>query len=393
MGVLGIATCYPAWAQTTTADKQEVPWHELIQEKEGKKERNFKYNILGGPGYTPDFGFVLGGSVLGTFSTAPADTTLLRSVMPLAFAVTFGEKIGFNLMFYPQFYFKGDRFRLTGKFAVKNASDNYYGVGFKQNNAVERGSETTGYYLSQIQFNPVASFRIKETPLFVGPMLDVVYDRMSRISAGVAADKTYLEQRGDTTGLNVLSTTVGLVASYDTRDVPANAYKGVFLELKAGYAPSFLGSHHAFGQLSLDYRQFLEVGERRVLAWTVNSKNTFGDVPLGRMPMVGSPFDLRGYYLGQYRDKSAWVALVEYRHMLNNSGTTLWERLWRRMGFASWAGIGAMGPSVEKIDAVLPNFGVGLRIEVQPRMNFRLDVGYSTREKQTLFYFNMTEAF
>lgn len=364
-----------------------------ISGKKSKKERNFRYSILGGPGYTPDFGFVVGGSLLSTFKTAPADSTLLRSVMPLAFALTFGQKLGFNLMLNPQIYFPGDRFRLTGRFVVKNAADNYYGVGFEQNKSMERGTETTGYYLSQIQVNPVASFRIKDTRLFVGPMMDLVYDRMSDVSAGVAADKHYQEQRGDTTGLSVLSTTVGMVASYDTRDVPANPYKGIFLELKAGYAPTFLGSDHAFGQLSLDYRQFLKVGERRTLAWTVNTKNAFGDVPIGRMPMVGSPFDLRGYYLGQYRDKSTSLALVEYRHMFNNDGETKWKRLWRRLGFATWAGVGTMGPNLVNVDAVLPNFGAGLRVEVQPRMNFRLDIGYSTRERQTLMYFNMTEAF
>ncbi|MGL5937235.1 MAG: BamA/TamA family outer membrane protein [Phocaeicola sp.] len=358
-----------------------------------KRERNFKYSVLGGPGYTPDFGFVLGGSLLSTFRTTPSDSTLLRSVLPLSFALTFGRKLGFNLMLYPQFYFKGDKFRLTGRYTVKNAADNYYGVGFQKNNQTERGGETTAYYLSQIQINPVASFRIKETPLFIGPMVDFVYEKMSHISSGVANDNHYIEQRGDTTGLITLSNTVGFVASYDTRDVPANPYRGLFFELRAGYAPKFLGSDHAFGQLSVDYRQFFKVGERRTLAWTVNTKNTFGDVPLGRMPMVGSPFDLRGYYLGQYRDKSTSLALVEYRHMLNNDGATKWKRLWRRLGFATWAGVGVMGKTIVDPDAVLPNFGAGLRIEVQPRMNFRLDVGYSTRERQTLFYFNMTEAF
>ena len=54
---------------------------------------------------------------------------------------------------------------------------------------------------------------------------------------------------------------------------------------------------------------------------------------------------------------------------------------------------GFMGPTMGKIEGVLPNYGVGLRIEVQPRMNVRLDLGKNTVNDQTLFYFNMTEAF
>ena len=52
-----------------------------------------------------------------------------------------------------------------------------------------------------------------------------------------------------------------------------------------------------------------------------------------------------------------------------------------------------MGPTPGKIEGVLPNYGVGLRIEVQPRMNVRLDLGKNTVNNQMLFYFNMTEAF
>ncbi|MGL4853085.1 MAG: BamA/TamA family outer membrane protein [Phocaeicola sp.] len=380
-------------AQDSSSLEKKDTTETVVSLTREKKKRNFKYSILGGPGYTPDFGFVLGGSLLSTFKTTPSDSTLLRSVLPLSFALTFGQKIGFNTMLYPQFYFKGDRFRLTGRFLIKNAADNYYGVGYGKNKETDRGLETTAYYGSQIQINPIALFRIKETPFFIGPMIDFVYEKMTEVSAGVLSDANYTLQGGDSLGLKTISNTLGIVASYDTRDVPANAYKGIYFEIRAGYAAEVYGSYSNFGQVSIDYRQYLKLGERRTLAWTVHSKNTFGDVPIGRMPMVGSPFDLRGYYLGQYRDKSASIALVEYRHMLNNDGSTKFKKLWRRLGFATWAGMGAMGTSLSKIEAVLPNFGVGLRIEVQPRMNFRLDVGYSPLEKQTLLYFNMTEAF
>jgi hypothetical protein len=49
-----------------------------------------------------------------------------------------------------------------------------------------------------------------------------------------------------------------------------------------------------------------------------------------------------------------------------------------------------MGPTMGKIEGVLPNAGVGLRIEVQPRMNVRLDFGRNFANDQSLFYFNMT---
>ena len=75
-------------------------------------------------------------------------------------------------------------------------------------------------------------------------------------------------------------------------------------------------------------------------------------------------------------DKSTWV-----------------KRMLHHLGFVAWGGCGFMGPTMGKIEGVLPNAGVGLRIEVQPRMNVRLDFGRNFANDQSLFYFNMTEAF
>ena len=61
------------------------------------------------------------------------------------------------------------------------------------------------------------------------------------------------------------------------------------------------------------------------------------------------------------------------------------------IGYVAWGGCGFMGPTPGKIEGVLPNLGLGLRIEVQPRMNVRLDFGRDMVNKQNLFYFNMTE--
>ena len=100
-----------------------------------------------------------------------------------------------------------------------------------------------------------------------------------------------------------------------------------------------------------------------------------------------------GKGVGQYRDKSSHVVMAEYRQMINTDKSTWLKRMLNHVGFVAWTGCGFMGPTPGKIEGVLPNYGVGLRIEVQPRMNVRLDLGKNTVNNQTLFYFNMTEAF
>jgi len=153
------------------------------------------------------------------------------------------------------------------------------------------------------------------------------------------------------------------------------------------------GSDNNFYRLEIDYRQYKTLGKRKVLAWTVQTKNVFGNVPLTKYALSGTPFDLRGYYMGQFRDKSSHVMMAEYRQMINTDKSNWVKKMLNHVGYVAWGGCGFMGPTPGKIEGVLPNLGLGLRIEVQPRMNVRLDFGRDMVNKQNLFYFNMTEAF
>lgn len=354
-------------------------------------KRNFHYNILGGPSYTPDFGFLIGGSALMTFRMNPSDTTQLRSVVPMAIAVLFEG--GLNLMTKPQLFFKGDRFRIFGTFSYKNTLENFYGIGYSTNKDYERGKETSEYRYSGIQVNPWFLFRLGNSNFFAGPQVDFNYDKITKPAPGVVEQESYKAAGGTTNGYTNTSSGLGYLLTYDTRDVPANAYKGTYLDFRGMMYNKAFGSDNNFYRLELDYRQYKTLGRRKVLAWTVQSKNVFGNVPLNKYALSGTPFDLRGYYMGQYRDKSSHVVMAEYRQMINTDKSTWVKKILSHVGYVAWGGCGFMGPNPGKIEGVLPNLGVGLRIEVQPRMNVRLDFGRNMINKQNLFYFNMTEAF
>ena len=375
------------------SQERDIGNDSLISEKSPK---NFRFSILGGPGYTPDFGFLIGGSTLVTFSMDASDLKLQRSVVPMAFAFTLGNGMGFSIVSRPQLYFNHERFRIFGQFLFRTTGDNYYGVGFNTNKQTQRGQETTLFDSRSFQFNPVFLFRLKSSDFFIGPVVNFTYDKMIDPSPGVLNDPSYVAQGGDSTGYKAIEAGTGINLTYDTRDIPSNAYNGIFLDFRAGIHPVFLGNNTTTGLLNIDYRHYVslkKLGDRRLLAWTLSSKNAFGDVPITRLPFLGSPFDLRGYYLGQYRDKSATYIMAEYRHMINTSPTNFWLKLAGKFGFAAWAGAGFLGPKIWEIEGALPNYGAGLRIELQPRMNFRLDIGRSPLEQQILLYFNMTEAF
>lgn len=354
-------------------------------------KRNFHYNILGGPSYTPDFGVLLGGSALMTFSMQPSDTTLRRSVLPVTIAFLFNG--GLNLQSKPQLFFKGDRFRIFGQFSYKNTYENFYGIGYDTNKNYVRSDSTSQYRYSGVQINPWFLFRLGESNFFVGPQIDINYDDMSKPAKGLVEQTSYIEAGGTADGYSNFSSGLGFLLTYDTRDIPANAYRGIYLDTRAMMYQKFLGSDQNFYRVEIDYRQYQSLGKRRVLAWTAQTKNVFGDVPLNKYALSGTPFDLRGYYMGQYRDKSSHVIMAEYRQMINTDQSTWVKKILNRVGYTAWAGCGFMGPTPTKIEGVLPNVGLGLRIEIQPRMNVRFDLGRNMVNKQNLFYFNMTEAF
>ena len=233
-----------------------------------------------------------------------------------------------------------------------------------------------------------------KSDIFFGPQIDISYDKLSDPAKHLPQQADYAAAGGDENGYKNFSSGIGFLLSYDTRDIPANPYRGTYVDLRGIMYQKWLGSDKNFYRLELDYRQYKSVGQRKVLAWTLQSKNTFGrHIPLTKYALSGTPFDLRGYYMGQYRDKSSHVALVEYRQMFNTDRSTWLKRITSHLGYVAWGGVGFMGPTTGKIEGVLPNAGLGLRIEVQPRMNVRFDYGRNFVNKQNLFYFNMTEAF
>ncbi|TRX63293.1 hypothetical protein [Carboxylicivirga sp. M1479] len=104
------------------------------------------------------------------------------------------------------------------------------------------------------------------------------------------------------------------------------------------------------------------------------------------MSQLGTPFDLRGYTWGRYRNNSMYYALAEYRHMFYKNDDTI-----SKHGFTTWLGAGSIGSDTTEFEQYLPSLGVGYRLEVQPRMNLRVDFGFGLETFG--FYFNFNEAF
>lgn len=344
-------------------------------------------------GNLPEYGFGLGVGVCGLFKTRN-EPTLYTSKIPLNVRFGFTDPFSFKVRCSPILYFMKNNLKVAAEISYQQSNEHYFGIGYSTNKSMERDRLVTGYQSRRWQLSPEVEWRIGGSDFYMGVVADFSYDTMRNPGSYLTGCAEYVADGGTTDGLKLMDVGAGVDLSLDTRDVAYSPYDGAWIDLRAVWYSKSLGSDHNYGRLSLDYRHYKQIGGKRcVLSWGVSSSNVFGnDIPFARYATVGDIYTTRGYYGYQYRDKSVLKAHVEYRYMFNFN-TVAGKLLLNRFGVAGWTGIAAMGENVLKYNAVLPEVGAGVRLQVAPRVNFRFDLGYDTVGKRVLRYFGISETF
>ncbi len=367
------------YAQEQDSTKH-LSWLKKWQLNNKKKEEEGKMMITPviGPGYTPELGFSIAGGTLLSFKTNPKDTRLQRSSIPMT--VGFSTSGAIFMSSKVTTYWLGDKLRINADVGLKSMKDNYFGIGYDAGRYVEKSDTTTAYDRLWFQFNPQAFWEFKPG-YFFGGLLDLNYTHGKNPSQGVSEDPNYMiyNDRPFNAGL-------GVHAMIDTRDIPVNAWKGWYLLAQATIYGHYLGGENNYQVFNLDARHYIQLFKPgQTLAMQVRGRFATDQVPYGEMSQLGTPFDLRGYLWGQYRDKSMLFGIAEYRH-------SFYKKDGKRSihGLVGWLAGGSVAPDLDFEDW-LPNFGIGYRLEVQPRMAVRLDFGLG-KDTQG-FYFNFNEAF
>ncbi len=366
-----------SWAQ----DPDTLSKKEIRQEKKAVKVEQGKplFTPLAGPAYTPEMGFTVAGGFMISYMTNPKDSLIQRSSSPIMFGVTSNGGLFANSIVSS--YWLKDKLRIYGDLAYKGMPDNYYGVGINDGFETPKSDSTTAYQRTWWWINPRFFWQFKKH-WFVGLNFDANSTRVSEPSQGVLEDEHYQQYGPDNMNVGL-----GLIARYDSRDVPVNAWEGLFADLRATFYSSALGSDNDYQAYQLDLRKYFQVKRRgQTIAVQFKSRIGIGDMPYAEMSQVGSPFDLRGYRWGQYRDMSMLFLLGEYRHIFLKRDGTL-----SKHGAVGWIGTGSLGDTPGEFQYWLPNAGIGYRLEVQPRMNLRIDIGVG--RESVGFYFNFNEAF
>jgi hypothetical protein len=337
--------------------------------------------FLGGPGYTPELKLLLAVGGLYTFKTNKQDLLIQRSTLNGSFGVTTTGGIVSKLILTS--FWNEDKMRINGSLWFKNIPDHYWGVGYDEGLNTQKSDSTTAYHRLWWQVNPKFLFRVKKN-FYIGPVLDFNQTNVTDESAGVLEDPYYQEF-----GPKNFNAGLGAIIQYDSRDIPVNAYRGILIQAIGSYYGSYLGGNNNYGMMDIDFRNYQQLGriDGQTLALNLRARFTAGDVPYGEMSQLGSPTDLRGYTWGRYRHESMVYGIAEYRHMFMNKK----KGKRSKHGAVAWVAAGTVMEDVTEMDKWLPNFGIGYRLQVQPRMNVRFDYGFG--KDISGLYFNFTEAF
>lgn len=337
------------------------------------------------PSYMPETEWLFSAGGLLTFKVQEWNRFLNLSSIP--FSLGYSTNGSFTISIQNVIYWTNDNLRATGEFQLRDMPDHYWGVGYENALNVPRTDSTTAYRRHYLRFYERILFRLNKG-LFVGFMVDFNGTEASNLNNRMVADEDVLQS-----GTSVFNSGLGAVVEYDTRDFVQNAYEGVYLSGSILMFDEFLGGNTNFKVFELDYRQYVKIRrDRRTIAWQYKNRFCIGkNVPWTDMAMLGGVSNMRGYTLGRFRDQQMVHATVEYRHMFQRRTPNKKGNYKSPLGYVAWCGVGAVAPSIDQMKHWLPNAGIGLRLEIQPRMNVRFDYGFAKGEQGT--YITFSEAF
>ena len=130
----------------------------------------------------------------------------------------------------------------------------------------------------------------------------------------------------------------------------------------------------------LDFNPF----KNQVLAMQFYLESNFGRVPFYLLAMMGGVNRMRGYYLGNIRDKVETDFQLEYR-----------AHIWSVFGLTAFASAGRVADKLSSLTykSLWYASGLGLRIMVdkENKANLRVDFGFGKNSQSLIIGF--TEAF
>ena len=344
-------------------------WNSLVHGNVDRTfERKMDMSFIVAPCYTREGSFGIGGAATALYRLDRADSIMQPSDFSLSGSAT--VKGFYALTAKGNNHFQGNRSRLTYLLQFQNKNLDFWGVDY-----------------DACSVNPVAGYRKQ----MINMESDYVYKLTKKLHLGAALNLNYTSASRLTRpeymeGLrsSYFLTGIGASVQYDTRDFILNPKRGIYFLVREVVYPKWLGSSDkTVFSTTITFDAYRKVWNGGILAFDFYGCYNGDDVPWTLREELGSGASrMRGYYAGRYIDNNQISTQLELR-----------QHIYQRVGYVAWVGGGTVFPSFDKMQLknVLPNYGLGLRIEFKHNVNIRVDYGFG---KDTGgFVFQFAEAF
>lgn len=331
-------------------------------------ERKIDISYAVAPSYTREGSFGVGGMATGLYRLDRRDSIMQPSDITLTGNVSIN---GFyTLTANGNNHFKGNKARLSYSLAFARKTLNFWGISYEGCN----NNPLSEYTRQQIKWESNYIHKVGKQ-FYIGAAFNLNYTNLSEIK-----DLSYLEGQKQ----SYFFTGIGVSLQYDTRDFILNPKRGIYIMFKEVIYPEFSGSFNkTLFSTNFIFDIYQKIWSGGIIAGDIYGQFNSKDTPWTLREELGSSgFRMRGYYGGRYIDCNQLTAQLELR-----------QHIFNRLGCVAWIGAGSVFPEIKKFDCagILPNYGLGLRIEFKHNVNARIDYGFGKNTGG--FVFNFAEAF
>jgi outer membrane protein assembly factor BamA len=322
--------------------------------------------------YTPETKFAAGGGGIFIFYTAK-DSIVLPS--KIGFAGWYSTNKQYKISINPVFYFVKNKLFFKAPTSFGHFEDKFYGIG---NNTVETGNESYTRDVFNTNFTlqvPPAWFSSDRTGIIFEYDYTEIDDKMN--NEILLGDEVVGSNGGQLFGF-------GTDLLWDSRDNIFFPNSGGHQYFKILIYPGGI-NYTRFGFLEMDVKHYRSFKEDHVIAGNFYFAQAFGETPFYKLPAIGGPARLRGYFAGRYRDNVFTMLQLEYR-----------QYFWWKLGFAVFAGAGDVADELLNFSFsdLKYSYGAGLRFRFneEQKVNLRMDLGFGNDGNMGI-YFGIEEAF
>lgn len=277
-----------------------------------------------------------------------------------------------------QLLFDEDKYFINSVLSYAKYYHYYYGLG---NESLKENQET--YDSKTVEMKVDALYKVWEKNnkrMYTGLRYHLLQNNITHVQEGGLLESDNLN--GIAGGL---SQGVGLQFMYDSRDNIYFPWKGSYLKASITGFPGARANDYKFSQMQVDYRSFMGIKNRVVLATQILIDLRMGNTPFYMMPSFGGMNSMRGYIDGRFRDRHSVQVQGEIRIPAS-----------KRLIFAGFYGTGFVSDQVKKLFYVWKHnvaVGAGVRYKIfkDKDLTVRADIAFW---KNTFgFYFVFNEAF